>query len=40
MKDYIVDEEQMLSPIVVGTTAALVAIFVFGFLYQLVSLVL
>lgn len=40
MKDYIIDEEQHLSPIVVGTTALLVGIFAIGLLYQLVSMVL
>jgi len=38
MKDYIVDEEQQLSPIVVGTTAVLITVFVLGILYQLVTL--
>jgi len=37
MKDYIVDEEQKLSPIVVGTTAALIAVFVIGILYSIVG---
>ncbi|CAI49363.1 uncharacterized protein NP_2544A [Natronomonas pharaonis DSM 2160] len=40
MKDYIIDEEQHLSPVVVVTTVALVAIFGFGLLYQAVSLAL
>ncbi len=38
MKDYIIDEEQHLSPIVVGTTVVLIGIFAIGFLYQLVSM--
>lgn len=38
MKDYIIDEEQHLSPIVTGTTIVLIAVFVFGVLYQLVGL--
>ena len=38
MKDYIVDEEQKLSPVVVVTTALLAAIFGIGILYQLVGL--
>lgn len=37
MKDYIVDEEQKLSPVVVGTTAALIVVFVLGVLYSLVG---
>lgn len=37
MKDYIVDEEEKLSPVVVVTTALLVAIFGLGLLYQLVG---
>lgn len=40
MKDYILEEEQHLSPIVIGTTVVLVAIFGFGLLYQLASLLL
>lgn len=40
MKDYIIEEEEYLSPIVVATTALLVAVFAVGLLYQLVSLVL
>ncbi len=40
MKDYIIDEEQHLSPIVVGTTAVLIGIFAIGLLYQLVSMLL
>lgn len=40
MTDYIVKEEERLSPTVVVTTVALVAVFVIGFLYQLLSLVL
>lgn len=39
MKDYILDEEQHLSPIVVGTTIFLIAAFVLGVLYQIVGLV-
>lgn len=37
MKDYIVDEEEQLSPVVVGTTVLLVAVFVLGLLYQVVT---
>jgi hypothetical protein len=40
MTDYIIDEEQHLSPVVVGTTVVLVAVFGLGVLYQLVSLLL
>lgn len=40
MKDYIVEKEELLSPIVVGTTVVLVAVFGFGLLYQLVSIFL
>lgn len=40
MTDYIVDDEQQLSPVVVVTTALLVATFVVGAFYQLVQLVL
>lgn len=40
MKDYIVDEEQRLSPIVVATTAVLIAIFVLGLLYRIGTLLL
>jgi hypothetical protein len=36
MVDYIVEEEQQLSPVVVASSALLVAAFVFGLLYQLV----
>lgn len=39
MKDYIVDEEEKLSPVVVVTTVLLVAIFGLGLLYQLVGFV-
>ena len=39
MKDYIIDEEQQLSPIVVGTTGVLIAVFVLGILYQLLTLI-
>lgn len=38
MKDYIIDEEQHLSPIVTGTTITLIGVFVVGILYQIVSL--
>lgn len=40
MKDYIVEEEQYLSPVVVVTTVVLAAVFGFGLLYQIVSLFL
>jgi hypothetical protein len=40
MKDYIIEEEQHLSPIVTGTTAVLVVVFGLGLLYQLVLLLL
>lgn len=40
MKDYIAEKEEYLSPIVVGTTAVLVAVFGFGLLYQLLSIFL
>ena len=40
MKDYIIDEEQHLSPIVTGTTIVLIGVFVLGVLYQLVGLLL
>lgn len=40
MTDYIIDEEEHLSPIVTATTVALVAVFGFGILYQLVSILL
>jgi hypothetical protein len=40
MTDYIIEEEERLSPIVIVTTVALVAVFGIGFLYQLVSLLL
>ncbi len=40
MKDYIIDEEQYLSPVVVITTVLLVAVFGFGLLYQLASVIL
>ncbi len=40
MKDYIVDEEQILSPVVVVTTAVLIAAFAVGILYQFVGLLL
>lgn len=37
MKDYIVDEEEQLSPVVVATTVLLVAVFALGLLYQVVT---
>lgn len=40
MKDYIIDEEQHLSPIVTGTTILLIGVFVLGVLYQLVGVLL
>lgn len=40
MKDYIVDEEQYLSPVVVVTTVLLAAAFAVGVLYQLAGLLL
>lgn len=40
MKDYIIETEEHLSPIVVGTTALLVGVFALGLLYQVVSLAL
>lgn len=41
MKDYLADnDEHRLSPVVVGSTAVLVATFTLGVLYQLVSAVL
>ena len=40
MKDYIIDEENHLSPVVVGTTIVLIAVFGVGVLYQLLSLAL
>lgn len=40
MKDYIAEEEQHLSPVVVGTTAVLIVVFGLGILYQLVGLAL
>lgn len=40
MKDYIVNEEQHLSPVVVVTTVLLAALFVVGLLYQFVSFLL
>lgn len=39
MADYIVEDEQYLSPIVVGTTIILIATFAIGILYQLAGLV-
>lgn len=39
MKDYIVDREEELSPVVVATTVLLVGIFALGLLYQAVTLV-
>jgi hypothetical protein len=40
MKDYIIEEDEHLSPVVVVTTALMVAIFGIGLLYQLAGLVL
>jgi hypothetical protein len=40
MKDYILDEEQHLSPIVIGTTVVLIAAFVIGVLYQIVGVII
>ena len=40
MRDYIIDEEEHLSPVVVVTTVLLVGVFALGLLYQVVSLVL
>lgn len=40
MKDYIIEEEEHLSPVVVVTTVLLVGVFALGFLYQVVSLLL
>lgn len=40
MKDYIVEEEQYLSPIVVVSTVVLGVAFALGVLYQLVGLIL
>lgn len=40
MKEYIIDEEEHLSPVVIVTTILLVAAFGIGILYQLVSLVI
>ncbi|WP_336133953.1 hypothetical protein [Natronomonas amylolytica] len=40
MKDYIIEEEEQLSPVVVITTVLLVAVFGIGFLYQIVSFAL
>lgn len=40
MRDYIIDEEEHLSPVVVVTTVLLVAAFALGLLYQVVSLAL
>ena len=40
MKDYILEEDEHLSPVVVATTALLVGVFALGLLYQMVSLVL
>lgn len=40
MKDYIIEDEEFLSPVVVVTTLLLVAIFALGFIYQAASLVL
>lgn len=40
MEDYIIEEEEYLSPVVVVTTGLLVAVFALGLVYQVVSLVL
>lgn len=40
MKDYIVDEEQYLSPVVIVTTGVLIGIFALGLLYTLLLFVL
>jgi hypothetical protein len=40
MKDYILAEEEHLSPTVVGATVVLVTTFALGILYQLFGLVL
>lgn len=40
MTDYIVEEEQQLSPVVVVSSVLLVAAFVLGLLYQLALFVL
>lgn len=40
MKDYIVDDEEQLSPVVVGTTALLVGVFALGLLYQVATFLL
>jgi hypothetical protein len=40
MQDYIIEEEQFLSPVVVVTTALMVAVFGIGLLYQIASFVL
>ena len=40
MKDDILDEEQHLSPIVIGTTVVLIAAFVIGVLYQIVGVII
>lgn len=40
MKDYIVDAEEKLSPVVVATTVLLAGIFALGLLYQAVTLLL
>lgn len=40
MKDYIVDEEEQLSPVVVATTVLLAGIFALGLLYQVATVLL
>lgn len=40
MNEYIIEEEEHLSPVVVGTTVVLIATFGIGLLYQLLSLAL
>ena len=40
MKDYILEEDEHLSPVVVATTGLLAGVFALGLLYQLVSFVL
>lgn len=39
MRDYIVEEEQQLSPIVIAMTGILIVTFAVGLLYQLVGFV-
>lgn len=40
MRDYILEEEEQLSPVVVASTVILAAAFLVGILYQLVLVVL